>query len=46
MRAYFSYLLVDSPKARKKQRVTSNSGNRQRLPDVQGGDIDQLLISP
>jgi hypothetical protein len=42
MRAFLGYLLVDSLQPRKKQPVASNPGNRQRLPAVQAGDIDQL----
>ena len=42
MRAFLGYLLVDSQQPRKKQPVASNPGNRQRLPAVQAGDIDQL----
>jgi hypothetical protein len=42
MRAFLGYLLVDSLQPRKKQPIASNPGNRQRLPAVQAGDIDQL----
>jgi hypothetical protein len=42
MRAFPSYLLVDSLQACKKQPVASNPGNRQRLPAMQAGNIDQL----